>query len=55
MKMGLYARISAHDQQILILQREAMTAYVNQRGGSIELLIDAIVVWRLDRWGRSLD
>ncbi len=79
MKMGLYARVSTHDQQTLALQREAMTAYANQRGGSIEMLIedvgsgvsdrfqreelirsarrreiDAIVVWRLDRWGRSL-
>jgi DNA invertase Pin-like site-specific DNA recombinase len=79
MKMGLYARVSTHDQQTLTLQREAMTAYAKQRGGSIvvriedvgsgvsdrlrreELMraarrreIDAIVVWRLDRWGRSL-
>lgn len=79
MKMGLYARVSTHDQQTLALQRDAMTAYVKQRGGSIvtiiedvgsgvnervqreELMraarrreIDAIVVWRLDRWGRSL-
>lgn len=79
MKMGLYARVSTHDQQTLTLQRDAMTAYAKQRGGSIvrvvedvgsgaservrreELMraarrrdIDAIVVWRLDRWGRSL-
>jgi DNA invertase Pin-like site-specific DNA recombinase len=79
MKMGLYARVSTHDQQTLALQREAMTAYATQRGGSIvmriedvgsgvsdrlrrdELMraarrreIDAIVVWCLDRWGRSL-
>ena len=79
MKMGLYARVSTHDQQTLGLQREAMTAYAKQRGGSIEIIIedvgsgvsdrlrreelmraarrreiDAIVVWRLDRWGRSL-
>lgn len=79
MKMGLYARVSTHDQQTLALQRDAMTAYAKQRGGSIvkivedvgsgvnerrqreELMraarrreIDAIVVWRLDRWGRSL-
>jgi putative DNA-invertase from lambdoid prophage Rac len=79
MKMGLYARVSTHDQQTLALQREAMTAYATQRGGSIVITveeigsgvnerlqrealmraarrreIDAIVVWRLDRWGRSL-
>jgi DNA invertase Pin-like site-specific DNA recombinase len=79
MKMGLYARVSTHDQQTLTLQRDAMLAYASQRGGSIvtmvedvgsgaserlrreELMraarrreIEAIVVWRLDRWGRSL-
>ena len=79
MKMGLYARVSTHDQQTLALQQEAMVAYARQRGGSIvrtveeigsgvsERLkrdalmraarrrdIDMVVVWRLDRWGRSL-
>jgi putative DNA-invertase from lambdoid prophage Rac len=79
MKLGLYARVSTHEQQTLALQREAMTAYAQQRRGSIVLTveevgsgvherhqrealmraarrreIDAIVVWRLDRWGRSL-
>lgn len=79
MNMGLYARVSTHDQQTLALQREALTAYATQRGGTIvrvvedvgsgaservrreELMraarrrdIDTIVVWRLDRWGRSL-
>jgi len=79
MKMGLYARVSTHDQQTLTLQRDAMEAYAKQRGGSIVMMveevgsgvsdrvhrealmraarrreIDAIVVWRLDRWGRSL-
>ena len=79
MKMGLYARVSTHEQQTLALQREAMEAYAQQRQGSIVLTveeigsgvserrqrealmraarrreIDAIVVWRLDRWGRSL-
>jgi putative DNA-invertase from lambdoid prophage Rac len=79
MKLGLYARVSTHEQQTLALQRDAMTAYAQQRRGSIVLTvedigsgvserrqrdtlmraarrreIDAIVVWRLDRWGRSL-
>ncbi len=79
MKVGLYARVSTHDQQTLALQREAMVAYVQQRAWEIAVLveeigsggrerwqrealmraarrrdIDAIVVWRLDRWGRSL-
>jgi len=79
MKMGLYARVSTHDQQTLALQQEAMVAYARQRGGSIVMTveevgsgvserlkrdalmraarrrdIDMVVVWRLDRWGRSL-
>ena len=79
MKVGLYARVSTHEQQTLTLQRETMEAYVEQRAWDIVVLveeigsggrerwqretlmraarrrdIDAIVVWRLDRWGRSL-
>jgi putative DNA-invertase from lambdoid prophage Rac len=79
MKLGLYARVSTHEQQTLALQRDAMAAYAQQRQGTIVLTveevgsgvrerrqreilmraarrrdIDAIVVWRLDRWGRSL-
>jgi putative DNA-invertase from lambdoid prophage Rac len=79
MKLGLYARVSTHEQQTLALQREAMEAYAQQRQGSIILTvedigsgvrerrqrealmraarrreIDTIIVWRLDRWGRSL-
>jgi putative DNA-invertase from lambdoid prophage Rac len=78
-KMGLYARVSTHDQQTLALQHDALVAYAQQRGGAIIAVVedigsggterlqrerlmqaarrrerDAIVVWRLDRWGRSL-
>jgi len=78
-RVGLYARVSTHDQQTLPLQLTAMRDYVAKRGwktaveiqevgsGAIlrpkreELLkaarrreLDRIVVWRLDRWGRSL-
>jgi DNA invertase Pin-like site-specific DNA recombinase len=79
MRVGLYARVSTHDQQTLGLQLEAMSRYVRDRGWSPvqqiqdvgsgakerpqrEALlkaarrreIDAVLVWRLDRWGRSL-
>ena len=79
MRVGLYARVSTHDQQTLPMQLSAMREYVERRGWAVkvevsevgsgakerekreELLktarrreIDAIVVWRLDRWGRSL-
>ena len=79
LRVGLYARVSTHDQQILPMQLETMRAYAGQRGwnviteirdvgsGSIQrpnrehLLkaarrreIDAVLVWRLDRWGRSV-
>jgi putative DNA-invertase from lambdoid prophage Rac len=79
LRVGLYARVSTHDQHTLPLQMEAMRNYVRQRGwtivseikdvgsGSIqrpkrEMLMqaarrrdtDVILVWRLDRWGRSV-
>ena len=78
-RVGLYARVSTHDQQTLPLQLAAMTEYVARRGWSIALQvedvgsgasvrprreeflkaarrrqIDLVLVWRLDRWGRSL-
>jgi putative DNA-invertase from lambdoid prophage Rac len=79
MRVGLYARVSTHDQQTLPMQLSTMTEYVTRRGWIIvkrvedigsgastrplrdELMraarrreIDAVLVWRLDRWGRSL-
>ncbi len=79
LRVGLYARVSTHDQQTLPLQVDAMRTYVAQRGWTVvtevrdvgsgaiqrpqreQLLkaarrreIDAVLVWRLDRWGRSV-
>jgi len=79
MRVGLYARISTHDQQTLPAQLSAMRTYARRRGWSVAIAvrevgsgakrrpqreamlaaarrrdIDAILVWRLDRWGRSL-
>lgn len=79
MRVGLYARVSTHDQQTLPLQNRAMRDYVTTRGWTVaiaikevgsgaavrelrqELLnaarrrdIDVVIVWRLDRWGRSM-
>jgi putative DNA-invertase from lambdoid prophage Rac len=79
MRVGLYARVSTHDQQTLPLQMQAMQQYVQTRGWQVVLEVqevssgavqrpqrepllkaarrrelDAILVWRLDRWGRSL-
>lgn len=78
-RVGLYARVSKHDQQTLSLQVRSMREYAVTRGWMItqqvkevgsgaaqrdlreQLLdaarrreIDAVLVWRLDRWGRSL-
>lgn len=79
MRVGLYARVSTHDQQTLPMQLKQMKEYIKNRkwkltvefqevGSGVktrpkreELLamarrreIDAILVWKLDRFGRSL-
>ena len=78
-RVGLYARVSTHDQQTLPMQIRALRAYTRHQGWTIAVQIkdvgsgasdrlqrqvllkaarrrelDAILVWRLDRWGRSL-
>ncbi|HEY6271606.1 MAG TPA: recombinase family protein [Terriglobales bacterium] len=77
--MGLYARVSTHDQQTILLQTRAMREYATRRGWMIAMQvrevgsgavqrqsrekvleaarrreIDGVLVWRLDRWGRSV-
>lgn len=79
LRVGLYARVSTHDQKTLPLQIAAMRDYANKRSWAVavevkdvgsgatirpqrEKLIEAarrreidlVLVWRLDRWGRSL-
>jgi putative DNA-invertase from lambdoid prophage Rac len=78
-RVGLYARVSTHDQKILPLQIRTMREYAAKRGWEIAVQIkkvgsgaverelrdklmtaarrreiDVVLVWRLDRWGRSL-
>jgi putative DNA-invertase from lambdoid prophage Rac len=79
LRVGLYARVSTHDQQTLPLQIHAMREYAARRGWTIVAKIkevgsgasqreqrsnliaaarrreiDVVLVWRLDRWGRSV-
>jgi putative DNA-invertase from lambdoid prophage Rac len=78
-RVGLYARVSTHDQQTLPLQLSAMREHAERRGWTVAIIVedvgsgvrdrpkredlmraarrrelDRILVWRLDRWGRSL-
>lgn len=78
-RVGLYARVSTHDQQTLPLQLSAMREHAERRGWIVARIVqdvgsgvrdrpkredlmraarrrelDLILVWRLDRWGRSL-
>src|ERR1700691_4309943 len=79
LRVGLYARVSTHDQQTLPLQIRAMREYAAKRGWTIVAQIkevgsgaaqrarratliaaarpreiDVVLVWRLDRWCRSV-
>ena len=79
LRVGLYARVSTHDQKTLALQIRTMREYAARRGWEIAVQIkevgsgaverelreklmaaarrreiDVVLVWRLDRWGRSL-
>ena len=79
LRVGLYARVSTHDQQTLPLQIRTMREYAVKRGWTIAVQtkevgsgaaqremretllasarrreIDVVLVWRLDRWGRSV-
>ena len=42
MQLGLYARVSAHEQQTLALQRDVMEAYAQQRQGTIVLTVEEV-------------
>src|SRR5271170_3924604 len=79
LRVGLYARVSTHDQQTLPLQIHAMRDFAAKRNWIITVQIkevgsgaqqrelratliaaarrreiDLVLVWRLDRWGRSV-
>ena len=79
LRVGLYARVSTHDQKTLPMQLATMRDYAKKRSWTVSVEvqdvgsgattrpqreklieaarrreIDLVLVWRLDRWGRSL-
>lgn len=79
MRVGIYTKVSTHEQQTLPLQLMALRKYARARKWKIVLEIedvesgakdrkkreklleaarrrdiDAVLVWKLDRWGRSI-
>jgi DNA invertase Pin-like site-specific DNA recombinase len=42
MRLGLYARVSTHEQQTLTLQRDAMVAYAQQRHGASVMTVEEV-------------
>ena len=53
MKVGLYARVSTHEQQTLAMQRETMEAYVQQRAWEIAVIVEEIGSGGRERWQRE--
>lgn len=79
MRVGIYTRVSTHEQQTLPLQLNALRKYARSRKWKVVLEIedvgsgtkerkkrqklldaarkreiDIVLVWKLDRWGRSI-
>ena len=53
-RVGLYARVSTHDQQTLGMQVDAMIAYIKDRGWTVTKPIKDIGSGVKERGGREL-